>query len=235
MRINKFLADCGVASRRKSEQFVLDGRVKINGRVVKTLGVEVEYNDVVTLDGVRLDRVKQNVYIMLNKPKGYVTTTSDDKGRPTVLDLVKVHEDIRLYPVGRLDYETEGLILMTNDGELANTLMHPRHKVEKTYVARITGHILPEHVEQLRKGVEIDGQMTLPCRARLLEFGDLTSRVEVIITEGRNRQVRKMLEAVGYAVEFLKRTAIGPIKLGGLSRGEYRHLKDKEVAKIKEL
>lgn len=232
MRINKFMAECGVASRRACDGMILEGRVKVNGKKIDTPGLEInEFNDAVTLDGRRITLVSKKYYIMLHKPKGYVTTVKDDKGRKTVMELIKIRS--RLYPVGRLDYDTEGLLLLTNDGQLAYALTHPSHEVPKTYIAKIKGKISDTEVRQLRKGVEIDGKMTLPAVVKIIETDDEFSRVEVTIKEGRNHQIKKMFEVVGKEVVFLKRTAIGPLKLGGLGRGEYKNLTSKEIEILK--
>lgn len=232
MRINKFMAECGVASRRACDEMILEGRVKVNGKKIDTPGLEInEFNDAVTLDGRRITLVSKKYYIMLHKPKGYVTTVKDDKGRKTVMELIKIRS--RLYPVGRLDYDTEGLLLLTNDGQLAYALTHPSHEVPKTYIAKIKGKISDTEVRQLRKGVEIDGKMTLPAVVKIIETYDEFSRVEVTIKEGRNHQIKKMFEVVGKEVVFLKRTAIGPLKLGGLGRGEYKNLTSKEIEILK--
>lgn len=232
MRINKFMAECGVASRRACDEMILEGRVKVNGKKIDTPGLEInEFNDAVTLDGRRITLVSKKYYIMLHKPKGYVTTVKDDKGRKTAMELIKIRS--RLYPVGRLDYDTEGLLLLTNDGQLAYALTHPSHEVPKTYIAKIKGKISDTEVRQLRKGVEIDGKMTLPAVVKIIETDDEFSRVEVTIKEGRNHQIKKMFEVVGKEVVFLKRTAIGPLKLGGLGRGEYKNLTSKEIEILK--
>ncbi len=232
MRINKFMAECGVASRRACDEMILEGRVKVNGKKIDTPGLEInEFNDAVTLDGRRIMLVSKKYYIMLHKPKGYVTTVKDDKGRKTVMELIKIRS--RLYPVGRLDYDTEGLLLLTNDGQLAYALTHPSHEVPKTYIAKIKGKISDTEVRQLRKGVEIDGKMTLPAVVKIIETDDEFSRVEVTIKEGRNHQIKKMFEVVEKEVVFLKRTAIGPLKLGGLGRGEYKNLTSKEIEILK--
>lgn len=232
MRINKYMAECGVASRRACDEMILEGRVKVNSKKIDTPGLEInEFNDAVTLDGRRITLVSKKYYIMLHKPKGYVTTVKDDKGRKTVMELIKIRS--RLYPVGRLDYDTEGLLLLTNDGQLAYALTHPSHEVPKTYIAKIKGKISDTEVRQLRKGVEIDGKMTLPAVVKIIETDDEFSRVEVTIKEGRNHQIKKMFEVVGKEVVFLKRTAIGPLKLGGLGRGEYKNLTSKEIEILK--
>lgn len=231
MRINRFLALCGLASRRKSEQIISEKRVKLNGQLIDNLAVDINLEkDVVTVDGVKVSPVQDFIYIMLNKPKGCVTTTNDEHDRPTVMDLIKLPEGRRVYPVGRLDYDTEGLLLLTDDGDLTNVLTHPSHNINKTYIARIRGEITPEEINKLSTGVIIDGRKTAPCRVIVLDFDKKTTRLEITIHEGRNKQVRKMFESIGRDIEFLKRMSVGEIKLGGLSRGEFRFLNKKETA-----
>ena len=235
-RLNKYLASCGVASRRESEKLILDGRVKVNGKVVKELGTQVnENNDRVLVDGNLVKPVLDYSYIMMYKPKGCVTTMKDDKGRKTVYSYLEDLNIPHLVPVGRLDYDTEGLLLLTNDGELVHALTHPSHEVPKTYVVKVEGEI-PEHkLAQLRKGVEIDGVKTAKAKVKLVEFKDNISRFEMTIHEGRNRQIRKMFEAVGEEVIFLKRISVGNVRLGGLARGTYRYLNDDEIEYLKKL
>ena len=232
MRINKYLAECGIASRRASEQIILDGRVKINGKIVVQLATEVKDSDVVTLDGKKINPVEDKVYIMLHKPKGYVCTVSDELGRKTVMDLLN-SLDKRVFPVGRLDFDTEGLLLLTNDGDLSNRITHPRNEITKTYVAKIEGEISQDDLAKLRKGIIIDGRKTNRAKVVLVEFKDNISRIRITISEGRNRQVRRMFEAVGKEVIFLKRERIGDLKLGGLQRGKWRYLTDEEVNYLK--
>lgn len=231
VRLNKYLADCGVGSRRECDRLISDGVVKINGKVA-VLGSTVNENDHVTVNDKRVGEKQKNYYIMLHKPKGYVTTVKDDLGRKTVMDLVS-NIKARLYPVGRLDYDTEGLLILTNDGDLANRLTHPRHEVNKTYVCRISGVLSEKERIQLEKGVLIDGVKTAPARVKIVKQDQHNTRCEITIHEGRNRQVKKMFEAVGKEVEFLKRVAIGELRLGGLNRGEYRFLNDYEVEYLK--
>lgn len=234
MRLNKYLADCGVDSRRNCDEIIAQGRVKVNGKTITRLGVDVDpENDSVSLDGRRLRQKRRDVYVMLHKPKGVVCTAKDDKGRKTVLDLVDVKA--RLFPVGRLDYDTEGLLLLTTDGQLAQTLTHPSHHIPKTYVARIFGELSEEEEKSLEKGVLLDGALTQPATVKVVEKDDRTSRIEITIFEGRNRQVRRMLESVGKDVEFLKRVSVGELRLGGLSRGKYRFLTEKEINYLKSL
>lgn len=231
MRINKYLAESGVASRRASDTLIEEKRVLINGKTA-TLGSEVEEGDTVTVDGSIVRPVKKYSYYMLNKPKGYVTTVKDDKGRKTVMDLLPKKGD-RLYPVGRLDYDTEGLLIITNDGELAQRLTHPVNEVPKTYVAKIEGVLTENMLARLRGGVEVDGVRTKKSAVRIVDETKTETKVSVTITEGRNRQVRKMFEAVGKEVIFLKRVKIGDLALRGLNRGEYRPLTKEEIYYLK--
>ncbi|MBE5730609.1 MAG: rRNA pseudouridine synthase [Clostridiales bacterium] len=232
MRINKYLAECGLASRRKCEAFVTEGRVKVNGKLVTSLATEVDSRDTVTVDGEKVQPIKKHVYLIMNKPKGYVCTASDEFGRKTVLDLIKDKKE-RIFPVGRLDYDTEGLLLLTTDGDLANRLTHPRNEITKTYSAKVEGEVDEELIERLRGGVILDGVKTKKCKIKLVEFKDGLSRFEVVISEGRNRQVRRMFESINKEVVFLKRVAIGDLKLSGLNRGEYRALTPEEVNYLK--
>ena len=235
MRINKYLAECGLGSRRACEQLVLDGRVTVNAKPASGLAQNIDPEaDKVTLDGKKVQPILKHLYIALNKPKGCVTTTADDRGRKTVLDfLPEKFRDKRVFPVGRLDYETEGLILMTTDGDTANRVMHPRNELAKTYVAKVEGEIEEKLLEVLRNGVELDGEKTKKCKVRRVPSEENETRIEVVISEGRNRQVRRMFEAIGKEVIFLKRTAIGEIRLGGMGRGESRELKPNEIEYLK--
>ena len=235
MRINKFLAECGIASRRNCEALVTAGRVRINGKTVKLLATDVDpENDLVSVDDKPVKPIARHLYIALNKPKGYVCTTSDEFGRKTVMDFFEgKYPGKRIFPVGRLDYDTEGLLILTTDGDLSNRLTHPRNEIPKTYVAKIEGEISESDLNKLRQGVMLDGVRTKKCKVRLLGFENNVSRIEVVITEGRNRQVRRMFESINRDVVFLKRTAIGNIKLGGLYRGNFRELKDNEVEYLK--
>lgn len=231
-RLNKYLADCGVGSRRECDKLIADGCVKINGKIA-SLGANVEENDSVSVNGRRVTPKTKNYYIMLHKPKGCVTTVKDDLGRKTVMDFIDIKA--RLFPVGRLDYDTEGLLILTNDGDVANKLTHPKNNVEKVYVARLSGSLTEAERQTLERGVEIDGRKTMPARVKILAKDEHHTRVEVTITEGRNRQVKKMFESVGKEVEFLKRVAEGELRLGGLQRGKYRFLNDREIEYLKGL
>lgn len=227
MRINKFLAESGVASRRASDEMIKDGVVKINGRIAK-LGDEVEMGDSVSVNGKLINTVKKYDYYMMNKPKGYVCTVKDDKGRKTVMDLLP-NNSKRIFPVGRLDYDSEGLLILTNDGDLTFKLTHPKNEVPKTYLVKTEKPVSDEDLGKLRSGVIIDGVKTKKCNIRLIETLKTGSKLHITITEGRNRQVRKMFEAVGNHVDFLKRIKIGDLTLSGLNRGEIRSLSQREI------
>ena len=234
MRINKFLADQGVASRRHADEMIEQGRVTINGEKA-TLGADVKETDVVAVDGNPLTQTeKKEEYYIMNKPKGVVCTVSDDRGRKTVMSLLPENVG-RVFPVGRLDYATEGLLILTNDGDLAFRLTHPTNEIPKTYMARIEGTLTEKDLNPIRSGVELDGVMTKKCKAHIVETNKAYTKVHVTITEGRNRQVRRMFEAIGRNVEFLKRVSIGQLKLSGLDRGEMRPLTENEIAYLKGL
>ena len=235
-RLNKYLASCGIASRRESEKIILDGRVSVNGKIVKELGTQInELKDRVLVDGVQVQPVLEYSYIMMYKPKGCVTTLKDDKGRKTVFSYLEDLNIPHLVPVGRLDYDTEGLLLLTNDGDLVHALTHPSHEVEKTYLVKVQGEVAEHKLAQLRKGVIIDGVKTAKSRIKLKEFKDDISSFEMTIHEGRNRQIRKMFEAVDKEVIFLKRISVGRVRLGGLARGTYRYLSEQEIDYLKRL
>ena len=234
MRINKFLADKGIASRRHADAMIAAGRVKING-VVATLGASVEDKDEVTVDGNPVSREESKLeYYIMNKPKGVVCTVSDDRGRKTVMEYFP-QTNARIFPVGRLDYETEGLLILTNDGDLAFRLTHPMNEVPKTYMAKIEGTMTEKDLNPIRSGVELDGVMTKKCKAHIVETNKAYTKVHITITEGRNRQVRRMFESLGRTVELLKRVSIGKLKLTGLDRGEVRALTEEEIMYLKGL
>lgn len=237
MRINKYLAECGIASRRNSEQLILDGRVKVNNKLITNLATDIDVdNDLVSVDNKKVSPINKHIYIMLNKPKGVVSTTVDEHGRKTVVEYIpKKYAEKRLFPVGRLDYETEGLIILTTDGELTNRLTHPRHEVAKTYQVRVEGTLLEEELNIVRAGVTLDGEKLKKCRIKILEIAESETRLEIVITEGKNRQIRRMFETINRHVTFLKRVAIGELRLGGLSRGEARELKEKEIFYLKNI
>lgn len=234
MRINKYLAQSGLASRRKAEELVTSGRVKVNGKVIHDLATDIKPSDLVFVDGKNVRASTNFVYYKLNKPKGYLTTVSDDKDRKTVMSLMRgVHA--RVFPIGRLDYDTEGLLLMTNDGDLANILTKPNSEIKKTYLVNISAPISKDEIKTLSNGVDIGEYITKPCSVELIDMTADYARLKVTITEGKNRQIRKMFSAVGKEVTFLKRVQIGEIRLGGLSRGEYAPLNAKELKYIRSL
>lgn len=233
MRINKFLAECGVASRRACDKLIEDGEVYINGKRCE-VGADVTEMDNVTVSGRKVTPVKKFEYYIMNKPKGYVCTVSDDKGRKTVMDLLPKGV-ARVFPVGRLDYDTEGLLILTNDGDLTFRLTHPKNEVPKTYMVRIEGQITDQNLSKLRGGVLIDGVMTKKCNVRVGETTKTDCKLFITITEGRNRQVRKMFEAIGKEVVFLKRVKIGDLSLRGLDRGKVRKLSVDEINYLKNI
>ena len=233
MRLNKFLASCGIASRRKCEELILAGKIQVNNKIVTNLGTTVnEEKDEVRCNNEVVSPSKIFSYYILHKPKGYVSTVKDDRGRKTIMELIKDVPE-RVFPVGRLDYESEGLVLLTNDGELANRLTHPSYEIEKTYIVKVEGMIKESELAVLRNGVKLDGVKTKKAKLKLINFENNVSKIEVKITEGRNRQIRRMFLEIGKEVIFLKRTAIGELKLGGLSRGKYRQLNSYEVNCLK--
>ncbi len=227
MRLNKFLAACGVASRRECDKLITDGCVCVNGRRA-LLGTDVSEEDCVTVNGTPV-KVKKNEYYILNKPKGYLSTVRDDKGRKTVLDLMPSNVG-RIYPVGRLDYDSEGLLILTTDGELAQHLTHPSNEVPKTYLVKIEGTINEAGLNPVRSGIDIGGYVTKKCKAHIVETNKLYTKIHVTITEGKNREIRKMFEALGKTVTLLKRIKIGDISMKGLDRGSFRKLTKDEVA-----
>lgn len=233
-RLQKYLANCGVASRRKCEEYISQGKVSVNGKIVKELGTKIEPGiDEICFEGKEVKESKERpIYILLNKPIGYITTVKDQFNRDTVLDLIKVKE--RIVPVGRLDMYTSGALILTNDGDFVYKVTHPKHEITKTYTVTLKGIITKEEVEKLRDGVEIDNYKTKPAKVRLLKT-DLESdisRVEIIIHEGKNRQVRKMCEAIGRKVLALHRSKIGNLGVKDLKIGTWRYLKQEEVQKL---
>jgi pseudouridine synthase len=232
-RLQKVLARAGVASRRAAEELIAAGRVRVNGEVVAEMGRRVRPTDRVEVGGRAVTGPAPPLYLALNKPTGYVTTAHDPEGRPTVFDLVRT--PLRVYPVGRLDWDSEGLLLLTNDGELTHRLTHPRYGVEKEYHALVDGHASQLTVDRLASGVRLSDGVTAPARARRLRPTQSGEWIAVTIHEGRNRQVRRMLEAVGHPVRRLIRVRVGPIELGALGRGEARELAREEVAALQRL
>lgn len=231
MRINKYLSGCGIDSRRKCESLVTEGRVKVNGKTVKELATDVADGDVVEVDGRTVSASLKKTYIMLNKPKGCVCTVRDDKGRKTVLDYVKVNK--RVFPVGRLDYDTEGLLLLTDDGELANKITHPKNGVKKTYAVRVEGEPSAEEIKRLRAGVTHNGVKYGSAEISVIGEENGGTRLNITISEGKNHEIRNMVESLGRRVLFLKRISIGQLRVGGLGRGEWRYLNAGEINYLK--
>ena len=229
-RLQKYLAECGIASRRKCEEYIIQGKVQVNGKTITELGVKVNTEkDKITFEGKNVKQEERKVYILLNKPIGYVTTSDEQFGRDKVLDLVKVRE--RVVPVGRLDMYTSGALILTNDGDFVYRVTHPKHEITKTYTVTVKGIIKNEEVEQLRKGVKIDDYTTRPAKVKILKTDEEKdiSRLEITIHEGKNRQVRRMCESVGRRVIALHRSKIGNIGVKDIELGKWRYLKDFEV------
>lgn len=233
-RLHKYLARCGIASRREAEKMISHGRVQVNGKTVTTLGTTVEpHHDIVKVDGKIIKEPEKPVYIMLNKPKGFVTTASDERGRPTVLDLVK-NVPVRVFPVGRLDMDTEGLLLLTNDGDLAYKLTHPKFQVKKTYHALVKGRPSRKDLNKLRHGIMLDGRLTAPAKVRVINYQQSNTLVELTIHEGRNRQVRRMLDKIGHPVVHLKRIKFANLELENLGLGKTRYLTKEEIQNLRQ-
>ena len=235
IRLQKFLADAGVASRRKAEEMILAGKVVVNGKKITELGTKVDEEiDTVTCEGKPVKRNTNYIYIIMNKPAKYVTTVKDQFDRPSVISLLKKIKQ-RVYPVGRLDYDTTGLLILTNDGDLTHKLTHPSKEIPKTYIAKVKDVPTEEKLEQLRQGVTIDGKKTQPAKASVHKIYDKNCELIITIHEGRNRQVRKMCEKIGHDVLKLERVTIGKLNLGDLKAGEYRMLTVKEVEYLKKI
>lgn len=232
MRINKYLAQCGVASRRECDRLIAEGKVTVNGRPAG-LGDDVNDGDNIKVEG-RPVTVKKNEYYLLHKPKGYLCTVSDDKGRKTVMDILGDGVG-RVYPVGRLDYDSEGLLILTTDGELAQHLTHPSNEVPKTYLVKVEGRLTEADLNPIRSGIEIDGYVTKKCRAHIVETNKEYTKVELVLREGKNREIRKMFAAIGREVTLLKRTKVGELTLRGLDRGAFRKLTPAEVEYLKSI
>ena len=232
MRINKYIAQAGVASRRKADELIANGNVKVNGLILKEPGYDVVTGDVVEVNGRRIEAEEKKVYILLNKPVGYITSVSDDRDRLTVMDLVQ-DVDARIFPVGRLDYNTSGMLIMTNDGDFAYTLSHPKHEMTKTSRAVVAGVLSNEKCAKLREGVDIGGFVTSKAKVEIVKGHPRNTVVDITIHEGKNRQVRKMFKAVGNNVQSLERIAIGDVRLGRLAEGHYRKLTREEIEYFK--
>ena len=235
MRLQKYLAQCGVASRRHAEEMIREGKIQVNGVTVREMGLQVdESRDTVSVEGKEVRPEESKHYLAYYKPIGEVTTTSDPEGRPTVMDKFRDYP-VRLFPVGRLDYDSEGLLLLTNDGDLMNHLLHPSHEVNKVYLVKASNNISDEEIRQLRQGVMIDNKLTSPARVRLIRKEAFDTVLLISIHEGRNRQVRKMIEKIGHQVVSLKRVAFGPVELKDLPRGQWRSLTEQEILRLKSL
>lgn len=228
MRINKYLAECGVASRRNADIIIKEGRVCVNNKKIDACGIDIDVEyDRVSVDGKAVKLPANFTYILFNKPKGCICSLADEKGRKTIFDYVP--SDNRVFPVGRLDYDSEGMLIITNDGAMADRLTHPRNETPKTYSVKIEGEIAENELALLRSGVEMDGKMTKKCKLKVVEYANKITKMEMTIYEGRNRQIRKMFEVIQKNVIFLKRIAIGELRLGGLGRGKWRNLNENEI------
>lgn len=228
MRLNKFLSNSGIAARRKCDDIIREGKVTVNGKVVSELGTLInEKKDRIKVEGKEIKLPSSFVYIKLNKPKGYACSANDEKGRKTIYQLIDCNE--RLFSIGRLDYNTEGLIILTNDGDFANKVAHPSYNLEKEYHVNIVGDIKESELAVLRKGVVIEGNRLPSAKVEKISYENNVTKLSVIINEGLNRQIRRMFEAIGKEIKLLKRVRIGEVKLGGLKRGDYRDLTEKEL------
>ena len=235
MRLQKYMALSGVASRRNAEKMILDGRVTVNHCPVREMGVQIDENaDIVEVDGIPVTIQEEKHYIAYNKPIGEVTTVTDPEGRATVMDKFRDYP-VRLYPVGRLDYDSEGLLLLTNDGDMMNRVLHPSREVSKVYLTKASNTVTDEEIAMLRRGVLIDGKLTSPASVRLIRRETFDTVLLISIHEGRNRQVRKMIEQTGHQVVSLKRVQFGPVMLGDLPSGRWRRLTDSEIRRLKEI
>lgn len=234
MRLQKYLASCGVASRRAAEKMIADGRVSVDGQTITEMGQQVEIGQDIRVDGRLVTPEPEKRYILYHKPAGEVSTASDPEGRATVLDKFRDFP-VRLYPVGRLDYDSEGLLLLTNDGALTERMLHPSMEVEKTYLARVSNELTPDEARRLEAGVMVDGRKTARAKVKILGVKGLYTDVLITIHEGRNRQVRKMVEQVGHQVVLLRRIRFGPLKLGDLPRGMWRELNSDEIRALEKL
>jgi len=233
MRLHKYISKCGVTSRRKAESLIEQGKVKVNGNIITEMGMTINpVKDIVTVNNKRIYMNENKIYIKLNKPRGYVTTMSDQFNRPTVMDLVK-DIDERIYPVGRLDFNTSGLLLLTNDGDLTNKITHPRNHIDKTYIATVKGKVNFKDIKAFEKGIDIGGYITAPGKLEILKVYNDKTDVKIIIHEGKNRQIRRMMKALGHPVLKLKRIAIGKIDIKDLEIGKWRFLNKTEIDYLK--
>ena len=232
LRLQKYLALSGVASRRNAEKLILEGHVSVNGKIITAMGIQVDENvDTVSVDGLIVRPENEKHYIAYNKPIGEVTTVSDPEGRATVMDRFRDYP-VRLFPVGRLDYDSEGILLLSNDGDMMNRVLHPSFEIKKVYLVRASNHVTDAEISMLRKGVIIDGRMTSPAEVRLIRREAFSTDLLITIHEGRNRQVRKMIDAINHQVVHLKRVQFGPVILGDLPSGMWRKLTESEIRKL---
>ena len=231
MRINKYLASCGLGSRRKVEELITQRKIKINGKIAESLSMDIKDKDVVCYNGKELKLASNKVYIMLNKPKCYITSMKDDRDRKIVIDLLKDCKE-KVFPVGRLDYNTQGLLLLTNDGDWANEIIHPSKHISKTYEVKIKYLLSNKQMNQIRNGIIIDGKRTLPAKVELIDHNDNYYIYHITIYEGRNREIRKMFEFFELKIYSLKRLSIGSLLLGDLPEGKYKYLRKDEINKV---
>lgn len=233
-RLQKVIAQSGYCSRRKAEELIKNSKVKVNGKIITELGTKVNSSDQIFIDNKLLSQ-EEKLYFLLNKPRGVISSSNDEKNRKTVVDIIET--DKRIYPIGRLDYDTTGILLLTNDGDFANEMMHPSNEIDKVYIAKVNGILKGKEINQLKYGVVVDGKKTSPAKVKLrkIDKKNNTCIVELIIHEGRNHQVKKMIEAVGFEVLKLKREKFGFLTLKGLNSGEYRSLSRKEISKLHDL
>lgn len=233
-RLHKYMASCGIASRRKCEEIILEGRVKVNNKTVTEVGFKIDtLTDKVEYDAKQIIPEERKVYIALNKPEGFVCTVKDEKNRKTIMDLVNIKE--RIYPIGRLDFDSSGLLLMTNDGDIYNKIIHPSRQINKTYIAVINGILDASDIIHFNQGIDIGGYITAPAQISVIKISEKNSSVKIIIHEGKNRQIRRMCEKLGHPVMQLKRISIGSIKLDGIEMGRWRYLTDEEIKYLKSL
>jgi len=231
-RLQKVMAQCGVASRRKCEELILSHRVSVHSQIITQLGTKVDIDsDIIVVDGKIIEKEKNKVYIMLNKPEGYVTTVKDEKSRKTIMDLINVEE--RIYPIGRLDYDSSGLLLLTNDGSIYNNLIHPKKIIDKVYIAKVEGIFTSKEIESFEKGIDIGGYITASSSIEILAEEKSYSKVKITIHEGKNRQIRRMCSALSHDIISLKRVSIGNLNLGKLEKGQWRYLNKEEIEYIK--
>ena len=228
-RLQKIIAQAGFCSRRAAEKLILDGKVSVDGKIITELGTKADFNQKIIVDGKILDSNTKKIYLLLNKPRGYVSTAHDERNRKTVIDLLGKNFSERVYPVGRLDFDSEGLLILTNDGDLTNSLIHPRFEIKKTYRAKISGEITEKKLNRLRDGVELDDGLTAPAEIRLID----KNIVEITIHEGRNRQIRRMFAEIGCEVKKLRRIKFAGLNLDGVPLGKFRTLTDEEISRLK--